>query len=114
MRPTAKQLRYLNTTAILRGEESVIGRSDYSSIIIAHPSVSRLHATIIHREGETFIRDLGSRNGTFVNGARVHDTLVRIEVGDEVRIGNVNCVLENTADCAHATIDVRADRETDG
>ena len=105
MAPPLKQLSYLNAAAILHGDESVIGRSDYSSILIPHPSVSRLHATIFHKDGKSFIRDLGSRNGTYVNGARVNEKPVLIEIGDEIRIGHIECRVESTADNALATAD---------
>lgn len=115
MSPPTKQLRYLNAVAILRGPESVIGRSDYSTILIAHPSVSRVHATITLHDGVTQIRDLGSRNGTFVNGTRIDETPVPIDIGDNVRIGHVECVVESTADNALVTTDwsESVDDETD-
>jgi pSer/pThr/pTyr-binding forkhead associated (FHA) protein len=105
MVPPTKQLRFLHSAAILRGEESVIGRSDYSSILIAHPSVSRVHASITQREGKTFIQDLGSRNHTFVNGQQVGETPVPIDIGDTIRIGTVDCIVETTSDNAGETTD---------
>lgn len=105
MVPPTKQLRFLHSAVILRGEESVIGRSDYSSILIAHPSVSRVHASITQREGKTFIQDLGSRNHTFVNGQQVDETPVSIDIGDTIRIGTVDCIVETTSDNAGETTD---------
>ena len=53
------------------GGEYSIGRTPGNQLQIASPLVSRKHATI-HREGDRyFIRDLGSGNGTYVNGARI-------------------------------------------
>lgn len=105
MAPSNKQLRFLNSAAILRGEESVIGRSDYSSILIAHPSVSRVHASITQRDGKTYIQDLGSRNHTFVNGQQVGETPVAIDIGDKIRVGTVECVIESASDNAGETTD---------
>jgi len=105
MVPPTKQLRFLHSAAILRGEESVIGRSDYSSILIAHPSVSRVHASITQRDGKTFIQDLGSRNHTFVNGQQVGEAPVPIEIGDTIRIGTVDCIVETTSENAGETTD---------
>jgi DNA-binding winged helix-turn-helix (wHTH) protein len=48
--------------------------------------VSRLHARIVVSESSVTIEDLGSRNGTFVNGRRL-DALSPLASGDEVRIG---------------------------
>ena len=71
----------------------MVGRSNFSSIIIPHASVSRVHATII-RDGDTLsLQDLGSRNGTFVNGARVGSEPVAVGIGDAIQIGQVECSL---------------------
>jgi pSer/pThr/pTyr-binding forkhead associated (FHA) protein len=100
------QLRFLTTRVPLRGEESVIGRSDYCSIVIAHASVSRLHACITLQAGRMYIRDLGSRNGTFVNGTRVGTTPSPVGLNDAVRIGSVECMLEEAAEHALSTADL--------
>lgn len=53
-----------------------LGRSEDCSIQLAHPLVSRHHAEV-SQSGEGFrVKDLGSRNGTVVNGAAVHGELV--------------------------------------
>jgi hypothetical protein len=49
-------------------------------------AVSNTHALIFEVNGQRFIRDLGSRTGTLVNGKPVHHQL--LEFGDEIRIGN--------------------------
>ncbi|MFW5741426.1 MAG: FHA domain-containing protein, partial [Myxococcota bacterium] len=95
MASTFKHLRYLTTTAALRGAESVVGRSVYCSVIISNPSVSRIHASITHENGETYVRDLGSKNGTFVNGKQVGMQPTLLRVGDLLTIGDVKCVVES-------------------
>lgn len=65
---------------------TTIGREG-SDINIADPEVSRRHATIRSEGGAVAIEDLGSTNGTFVNGERITGTRVLAE-GDEVRFGN--------------------------
>jgi serine phosphatase RsbU (regulator of sigma subunit) len=65
-----------------------IGRSPSSSICIPDVSVSRQHAEIEQREGHWFLRDLGSSNGTRLNGTAVQAS-TRIAPGDTVRFGNV-------------------------
>jgi hypothetical protein len=62
--------------------EYVIGSSPQAHIRLADPNryISRRHAKLIVRGGELFITDLGSTNGTFVNGRR-------IEPNEEVRVG---------------------------
>ena len=71
-----------------------IGRHADQVIVLAEPSVSRAHARIeIGREGATIV-DLGSTNGTMVNGLRVRDR-AQLRGGDHIQIGGV--VLEYLA-----------------
>lgn len=56
--------------------------------------VSALHAELTHVGGEWFLKDLGSRNGTFLNGRPLGPQPVRVEVGDEIRLGPQGTVLE--------------------
>ncbi len=52
-------------------EHIVIGRDPSCDVVIAHPVVSKKHAEIIKQNGKSLVVDLGSVNGTFVNGIRV-------------------------------------------
>src|SRR6478609_7972897 len=54
-----------------------VGRGAGCDIALDDASVSRRHAEIECREGALRVRDLGSRNGTFVNGARIEHAVVR-------------------------------------
>ncbi len=70
-----------------------IGRSEESDIFLVDPSVSRNHATLrIEGEG-VLVEDLGSTNGTFVNGERITGTR-RIVSGDALTFGNTQMRLE--------------------
>ncbi|MEU4515859.1 FHA domain-containing protein [Nonomuraea wenchangensis] len=64
------------------------GRRGDSGVVIAGGRASRSHAEVRHEEGRYVLRDLGSRNGTLVNGARVATHVLRpgdlITIGDEV------------------------------
>ncbi|HVR81280.1 MAG TPA: GGDEF domain-containing protein [Luteimonas sp.] len=65
----------------------VIGRSSESDFQVEHVSVSRRHCTVWHDNGRYFVRDLDSKNGTWVNGFRVpHHELSN---GDHIGIGEV-------------------------
>jgi transcriptional regulator with GAF, ATPase, and Fis domain len=53
------------------GGELVVGRGEAAQIRLEDSQVSRRHAAIVTGAGQAYIRDLGSRNGTHVNGERV-------------------------------------------
>ncbi|MBX7082390.1 MAG: response regulator [Nannocystaceae bacterium] len=73
------------------GSELVLGRG-MPELPIDDDGVSRRHASITARGDGTFVlRDLGSRNGTYVNGVRVQE--VEIGVGDRIAMGG-NTVLQ--------------------
>jgi hypothetical protein len=59
-----------------------------TDVVIDDRTVSRLHASIEQVNGGWLIEDLGSRNGTFVNGDRIHASRA-IHDGDEIRLGAV-------------------------
>jgi hypothetical protein len=74
----------------LSGESGLrIGRGPECELRLEHASVSRLHAELV-RAGEAWrLRDLASKNGSFVNGAAAHD--VGIEGHAWLRFGDVHC-----------------------
>jgi two-component system, NtrC family, response regulator AtoC len=70
----------------------VIGRSDEADLRLADDTASRSHARIITADGVARLVDLGSHNGTFVNGERVDGTRA-LASGDVVTIGAFTMVL---------------------
>ena len=71
----------------LDGREVSIGRDSSNQLCVADAALSRRHCVVI-AEGEKFsIRDLGSRNGTLVNGVPV-ETQREIRPGDQIYIGD--------------------------
>jgi transcriptional regulator with AAA-type ATPase domain len=66
-------------------EKSTFGKSDDNDLVLNDEFVSRHHGEISFSKGEFFIRDLGSRNGIFVNGKRVKGSI--IESGSKIEIG---------------------------
>lgn len=66
-----------------------IGRSTENDLVLANDvKVSRRHAEMVYRQGTWWIRDRGSRNGTWVNGEKVGE--VAVSDGDRIRIGGVD------------------------
>ena len=73
-------------TLSVQGEEFVLGRDPESDWAIKDVEVSRGHARLIAREGGYAIEDLGSTNGTFVNGQRIRSVL-QLDPGSTIRLG---------------------------
>jgi len=72
----------------LLGASNRIGRAVENEIVILEKRASREHAAI-HREGRRFLlEDLGSTNGTFLNGERL-SSVVPLRDGDQIKIGDV-------------------------
>lgn len=63
-----------------------IGRSLDNDVILQYPSVSRHHAQVIFRHGRWLLRDLGSTHGSWVNGHRIQECILR--AGDVVSLGD--------------------------
>ena len=66
---------------------NVVGRAD-ATIQIDSPGISRVHARILVHHGAATLEDLGSKNGTYVNGARIAAPHTLRE-GDEIRLGTI-------------------------
>ncbi|MEU6477616.1 DUF1707 and FHA domain-containing protein [Streptomyces sp. NPDC047017] len=65
-----------------------IGRDPACGLRLSHESVSRVHAELRHQGGMWVLRDLGSMNGTTVNGRRVTGAAV-VREGDQIGFGQV-------------------------
>lgn len=70
-----------------RGPWSV-GRSEESDIVVSDPNVSRRHARLIRSDNGFVVEDLGSTNGTLLDGSPIERE--RIESGDELTFGGIN------------------------
>ena len=66
--------------------ELMIGRSQRAELSFEDDGVSRTHARIRREGSEYIVEDLGSRNGTFVNGLRVKGP-TRVQDGDKLQLG---------------------------
>ncbi len=95
-------LRYVNKLGIpkdieLTGEPLSIGRSREADIPLLDDKVSRVHCGIRLSDGEFYLKDLKSRNGVFINGQRVEDT-VKLKPGDRIQVGSTVFVLESASE----------------
>jgi len=79
----------------------VIGRGDDCHLRPQSDAVSRQHCAIITTENEVTVRDLNSRNGTFVNGERVGEEAVLLS-GDVLRVGPLEFELQIEQSAAKA------------
>lgn len=110
------QLRYINKQGISReieltGEPVAIGRSREAFIPLLDDKVSRAHCGIrLSEDGRFYLKDLKSRNGTFVNDVRVEDS-VPLNPGDRIRVGSTTFVFEQegAADPAAAVAQVQGE-----
>jgi pSer/pThr/pTyr-binding forkhead associated (FHA) protein len=70
-----------------------LGRDVNNSVVIDDPFASQEHAILTFRGRDWYVEDLGSTNGTYVNGNRV-DGVAPLGFGDELQIGQVRLRLE--------------------
>ncbi len=81
------------STFLLTEPLTSVGRNVDSVVFLDDVTVSRAHAAFERRDGdgfEWFVRDVGSLNGTYVNGEQVDQT--KLAPGDEVQIGKFKLV----------------------
>jgi FHA domain len=75
-------------------EESTLGRIDENSIVIIDDSISRQHARVWGKRGVFLAEDLGSSNGTRINGKIIVEPEV-LKDGDYLTVGTVNLMFSN-------------------
>ncbi|MCX7958439.1 MAG: ATPase, T2SS/T4P/T4SS family, partial [Deltaproteobacteria bacterium] len=73
-----------------------IGRSQENDLILPVPSVSKRHARLLIKDGRYVIMDLGSTNGTFVNGKQINGPVV-VKPNDIISLGEYELVIVSSA-----------------
>src|SRR5438270_6543401 len=76
----------------LKADKTTIGRVEDNTFQIAEPSVSSHHCEIVLRGADVVVKDLNSTNGTFINGEKVTETVLK--AGQVLRLGQIEMRLE--------------------
>ena len=79
----------------LKVDKTTIGRVEDNTFQIAEPSVSSHHCEVLLRGPEVVVRDLNSTNGTFINGEKVTEMVLK--PGQVLRLGQIEMRLETDA-----------------
>ena len=85
-----------------------IGRSSANDVVLDDPSISRSHARLRWERGQAFLEDLGSRNGSMVNGLPVSKPQAA-EPGDAILLGAVPLVLAGQPQLAQVRVEEAKD-----
>ncbi|MCI0492121.1 MAG: FHA domain-containing protein [Planctomycetes bacterium] len=83
----------------LKKERFVIGRAKECALRAGSEAISRQHCVVQRRDNQWTVRDLGSRNGTFVNDQRI-ETETPLEAGQELRVGPLRFLVAQLAKAA--------------
>jgi pSer/pThr/pTyr-binding forkhead associated (FHA) protein len=81
-------------TIAVPSEVTVIGRQRNCDLRIPLDSISRRHCEVHCNTQGVVLRDLGSRNGTFLNGAKISNKEQVLHPGDRIQIGPITFVLQ--------------------
>ena len=90
--PTLRWKDYKGTHSFVLHERTTVGSAPDAGLVLNDRSVSRIHAEFVPREDGAWVRDLGSKNGTFVDGLLVWGA--RIPDGGKVRFGSTVIIVE--------------------
>jgi hypothetical protein len=80
----------LSIPPVALGRVMTIGRSDGNSIVLQHGTISKRHGRVWYEQGRYRYEDVGSRNGSSLNGRRTHGIL-ELADGDTLALGEVVC-----------------------
>ena len=87
-------------TQELKADKTTVGRVEDNTFQIAEPSVSSHHCEVLLRGSEVVVRDLNSTNGTYINGDKITERVIK--PGQILRLGQVELRLETDAPTAPA------------
>ena len=81
------------TELVLADQPITIGRSPDADIITLDERASRMHCTVRIWDGEYYVKDLKSKNGTYLNNQKVE--MAKVKPGDKIRLGNSILVVDD-------------------
>jgi pSer/pThr/pTyr-binding forkhead associated (FHA) protein len=85
-------------TQELKADQTTIGRVEDNTFQIAEPSVSSHHCEVLLRGKDVVVRDLNSTNGTFINGEKVTESVIK--PGQILRLGQIEMRLDTDVPAA--------------
>src|SRR4051795_12658724 len=89
--------------AVATGQDFVLGRDEEADLVLPDPTVSARHASLaVLAPGSGVLTDLGSRNGTFVDGRQIYEPVL-VSGGERIRLGDTVLAVESTRAAAAAT-----------
>jgi pSer/pThr/pTyr-binding forkhead associated (FHA) protein len=91
--PSGEKLEYF-----INQHETEIGKALHNHIVVSDPTVSNTHAILIARDKAYSVVDLGSRNGTFINGERLGAHAHTLRHGDTIQLGQTVLTFKNRAE----------------
>ena len=92
---------FTGLTCELKADKTTVGRLEDNAFQISEPSISSHHCELTQRGSELLVKDLNSTNGTFINGEKVVEAVLK--PGQILRLGQVEMRLESGAAAAAAS-----------
>src|SRR6266404_3066687 len=87
----------------LKVDKTTIGRVEDNTFQIAEPSVSSHHCEVLMRGAEVVVHDLNSTNGTYINGEKVSESILK--PGQVLKLGQIEMRLEVEAAAPSKKVD---------
>jgi pSer/pThr/pTyr-binding forkhead associated (FHA) protein len=97
---------------VINRSETGLGKAPHNQVVVGDPTVSSAHAVILSRGGEYSIVDLGSRNGTYVDGEKLGGEPRVLKHGDTIRLGVTVLTFRHPSTAAETTTALPGDLST--